>query len=117
MAEEAPEVRSLATAKIRRLNDLLRTTGAGGRILTTMGIDQLSMGEFAAILAAVARFDDFNEDNDPHGEHDCATLRVAGHEVIWKIDTYDLDLQYHSPEPANPEVTRRVLTIMLAEEY
>ena len=99
------------------MNDLLRTSGAGGRILTTAGIDQLSIGEIALIIAAVARFDDFNEDNDPHGEHDCASLRAAGHDVIWKVDYYDLDLQYHSPNPADPSVTRRVLTIMLAEEY
>ena len=106
-----------AKAEIRRLNDLLRTSGAGGRIVTTAGIDQLSIGEIALIVSAVARFNDFNENNDPHGEHDCASLRAAGHDVIWKIDYFDLDLHHHSPNPADPSVTRRVLTIMLAEEY
>ena len=106
-----------AKAEIRRLNDLLRTSGAGGRIVTTAGVDQLSIGEIALIVSAVARFDDFNKDNDPHGEHDCASLRAAGHAVIWKIDYHVVDLQHHSPNPADPSVTRRVLTIMLAEEY
>ena len=44
-----------AKAEIRRLNDLLRTSGAGGRIVTTAGIDQLSIGEIALIISAVAR--------------------------------------------------------------
>src|SRR5258708_5051537 len=98
MADEASDdgLPLAAKAKIRRLNDVLRTTGAGGRIVTTVGVDSLSMGEFAAIIAAVARFDAFTPDNDPHGEHDCALVHVAGHEVIWKIDCYDLALQYHS---------------------
>jgi Protein of unknown function (DUF3768) len=112
-----PDAPGDAKSEIRRLNDLLRTSGAGGRIVTTAGIDQLSIGEIALILSAVARFNDFNADNDPHGEHDCALVRAAGHDVIFKIDYFNTELRYHSPNPADPTVTRRVLTIMLAEEY
>jgi Protein of unknown function (DUF3768) len=69
------------------------------------------------VLLAVARFDDFSEDNDPWGEHDCATLNAAGHRLIFKIDYFDRDLAYHSPDASDPAVTERVMTVMLAEEY
>lgn len=41
----------------------------------------------------------------------------AVEKVFWKIEAYDRDLRFGSEDPANPAVTRRVLTIMLASEY
>ena len=55
--------------------------------------------------------------NDPYGEHDFGLIEVAGHRVMFKIDYYDLSLCGHSADPADPLMTRRVLTIMLAGEY
>lgn len=63
-------------AEVRRLNDRLRMTGEGGRIFITRGIQALDPQTVVNILAAVASFDAFNRDNDPYGEHDCATLEV-----------------------------------------
>ena len=37
--------------------------------------------------------------------------------VLWKFDYYDRDLQFGSEDAANPAVTRRLLTIMFADEY
>ena len=104
-------------AAIRQINDQLRRDGLGGRIVLTAGIAALAHDEKASVLRAVRGFESFDANNDPHGEHDCATLGVGEHRVIWKIDYYDQDLAGHSPDPANPDVTQRVLTIMLAEEY
>ncbi len=42
---------------------------------------------------------------------------VDGQELLFKISYYDLELTYHSPDAADPSVTTRVLTVMLADEY
>lgn len=68
------------------------------------------------ILERVHSFSDFTEDNDPYGEHDFGSFEFDGYAVDWKIDYYDRQLQYHSPDAADPAVTRRVLTTMLAAE-
>ncbi|MBZ9850302.1 DUF3768 domain-containing protein [Mesorhizobium sp. CA14] len=103
--------------RIASLNDSLRRTGQGGRVVLTVGITGLRADVRAEVIAAVARFDEFNEDNDPSGEHDCAVIEVDGNTVIWKIDYYDKPMQFGSDDPADPAVTTRVLTIMLSEEY
>jgi hypothetical protein len=105
------------SARMRALNDELRRFGRGGRIMITSGIQALGTKGVARVLAAVAAFDAFTGDNDPHGEHDCAILTVDGVRVLFKIDYYDRNLTYHSPDPSDPTVTERVMTVMLANEY
>jgi hypothetical protein len=103
--------------RIRFLNDLIRSTGAGGRIFLTQGIAALSNREQSDIAWKVRAFHDFTEDNDPHGEHDFGAFTHAGHKVFWKIDYYDPSMTCGSEDPSDDEKTVRVLTIMLAEEY
>jgi len=106
------------TSTISRLNDMLRATFATGHVMVTEGIQALPTPVRAEVLAKVRAFDDFGPDNDPHDEHDFGAFDVEGAgKVFWKIDYYDNDLQFGSPDPADPKVTRRVLTIMLATEY
>ncbi len=69
------------------------------------------------ILQRVQTFDAFTPDNDPYYEHDFGSFEHAGKKVFWKIDCYDRDLKYGSPDPSDESVTERVLTVMLAEEY
>ncbi|HUB63143.1 MAG TPA: DUF3768 domain-containing protein [Methylocella sp.] len=49
--------------------------------------------------------------------HDFGSFELAGQRFFWKIDCYDKSLEFGSVDPADPENTTRVLTIMLAEEY
>ena len=103
--------------RIRALNDQLRATGEGGRLVVTRGIAALPAPAITAIFLAVQTFNAFTPDNDPYGEHDFALIEVAGERIMFKIDYYDRDLTGLSPDPADPAVTARVLTIMLASEY
>ena len=52
--------------------------------------------------------------NDPYGEHDFGSFDYKGQKIFWKIDYYDLNYEYMSENPADPTITNRVLTIMLA---
>ena len=106
-----------AKEKIRRLNDRLRKDHIGGQILVTAGIQNLGDQAVAKIIEAVAAFEEFTEENDPYNEHDFGACTVQGQKIFWKVDCYARDMQHHSPDPANPLLTKRVLTIMLAEEY
>ena len=101
--------------KIRTLNDELRTSFRGGRIATTPGV--LALEDLPTILKQLQEFTDFEPGNDPHQEHDFGTFLHNGQLLFWKIDYYDPDLMMGSSDPAEPELTCRILTIMLAEEY
>ncbi len=105
------------TARIRDCNDHMRVHGRGGIVQMTNAITSLGLPTVNAIFTAVAGFSDFNSDNDPWGQHDCASLTVAGVHVIFKIDYLDRSRRFQSPDPADPKRTVRVLTVMLAEEY
>lgn len=116
-------LRQLTTMKIDRtrliseLNDRLRETFSGGRVMLTRGVEALPSDERAQLLQAVRQFDAFDAANDPHGEHDFGRVLVAGQGYFWKIDYFDSDLQYLSPDPADATVTTRVMTIMREDEY
>ena len=113
------------TAQITALNDRLRQTlglpGYGkalGKVCMTAGIGALPPDVLTSILTTVQRFDNFTEDNDPYGEHDFGAFDCPGAgKVFWKIDYYAPDMSQGSEDPADPDKTVRVLTIMLASEW
>ena len=105
------------TNRIRALNDELRQHLIGGGAVMTQGVAALGREAVERIVQTIAVFDDFCHANDPHEEHDFGSFEVDGHTIFFKIDYYDKTLTYHSPDPSDPAVTERVITIMLAEEY
>lgn len=105
------------TTCIRELNDAFRTTGIGGTILMTRGVSELGEALVSQIALAVKTFDTFTPDNDPHGEHDFGAFEIEGQKLFWKLDYYDADMIHGSNDASDPNVTTRVLTIMLRSEY
>lgn len=113
---DAQETRAYQT-RVRELNDAFRCTLVGGRVVLTHGVAALGAEGIAGIMQAVKTFSNFTPDNDPHGEHDFGSSTWGLHRILWKIDYYDVALEYGSTDPADPAVTTRVLTVMLASEY
>ena len=103
--------------RIRALNDDFRRTFVGGAVMITAGVEAMPVEQRRSLLAKVRAFDAFNDDNDPHGEHDFGSFELAGVSYFFKIDYYSPDLEGGSEDPANPDKTTRVLTIMRADEY
>ena len=99
------------------LNDAFRTTFRGGRVCMSGGVASLPDALRAEILKKVRAFSEFTEDNDPYGQHDFGVVDVDEHRLFFKIDYYDALCEYGSEDPANPDVTTRVLTIFFADEY
>jgi hypothetical protein len=83
----------------------------------TASVDALPDCVKADALLKVSTFDAFTEDNDPHNEHDFGSFEVVGRKFFWKIDYFDKTLAWGSENPADPQQTVRVLTLMLADDY
>jgi hypothetical protein len=103
--------------RVRQLNDAFRRSFVGGVVVVTAGFESVPTERRRVILAKIRAFGEFDQDNDPHGEHDLGLVEVDRVRCLWKIDHYDKEMELMSPDPANPEVTTRVLTVMLADEY
>ena len=111
------ETKSMQTDRIRNLNDELRQNLSHGNAFMTPGIAALGSEAVARIVKTIEVYDDFCHANDPYEEHDFGSFEAEGHTIFFKIDYYDPTLTVHSLDPSNPFVTKRVITIMLAEEY
>jgi Protein of unknown function (DUF3768) len=105
------------TEQICALNDQLRQTLTTGLVVITPGVAALGPEPVKRIVKTVSVYDDFCRANDPHEEHDFGVFEAEGQTIFFKIDYYDNTLSFHSSDPADPSVTKRVVTIMLSEEY
>ena len=108
---------NLNTERIRALNDELRRNLPNCHAVITGGVAALGPEAVARIVKTIAVYDDFCHANDPYQEHDFGSFEADGAVIFFKIDYYDKASPHHSPDPSDPSVTERVITIMLAEEY
>jgi hypothetical protein len=122
------------TDRIRSLNDTARQNpGVACRANMTIGFAALQDHDRHRAVRQIMVFDQFDEGNDPHGEHDFGAIyrlvsgewvhhrpqdeKLIAETVFWKIDCYDRELEFGSEAPWDSAQTTRVLTIMLASEY
>ena len=110
--------------KIAKLNDELRKQIINNQwqkthnmIVMSKGISEYDPMEQNAIFEKVAEYNDFSEDNNPFKERHFGDFEFNFVKMYWQIDYYDLNGEYHSEDKSNPDITKRVLTIMKADEY
>lgn len=106
------------TKRIRELNDQHRQApGMYGKWVVTQGFRSLTREQQSRAMEAVQKFNNFSKGNDPYGEHDFGSFDIDGVLLYWKIDYYDKSYDMGSDDPANPNVTGRLMTVFLASEY
>jgi hypothetical protein len=119
MSREQPDQSLLPsesrTTRIAALNDSHRKGRHG--VFLTASIAELPTSVVSALIGAVVAFNEFDSGNNPYGEHDFGAVTVLGEKYFWKIDYYDIRMECHSPDASDDMVTRRVLTVMRADEY
>lgn len=106
-----------------KLNDefrkrVIKAPQKNGKLLIAGGLVNLSSIPLTFVLCAIHAYSltNFDEDNDPYGEHDFGMVEIEGiPQVFWKIDYYeDAQLEYGAEDNTK---AYRVLTIMFASDY
>lgn len=108
--------------RIARLNDIFRASilkpdqqSKLGHFFCTASIMSLPMNDVKCIVEKVALFNDFNESNDPYGEHDFGSFSFKDKKVYWKIDYENPSVEYNAQDSSNDP--NRILTILFSHEY
>lgn len=115
-------MRAARTERIAQFNDAARYgRDRTARIVMTSGLlaefggDTVedSMMAQARLMAALCH-SAFALDSP---ERDCASMDMDGIKLLVKVDYYDTELASGSEDPANPAMTRRVVTLMRPADY
>ena len=108
--------------RVAELNDMFRKTvfrksTDTGTVLLSQGFQALPIFTQLPIFVKICMLgnDEFEEENNPYGEHDFGAIEMEGGKIFWKIDYYkNSDMEYGTDDKEN---CYRLLTLMLAEEY
>lgn len=100
------------SVEIAAMNDAARKAlGVGCVFIQTPCVTMLPQEKQSFLRERVETFEDFNEGNDPWGEHDFGSIDLDDYVYFWKIEDYgENHRDYGVP-------LRRVLTLMRADEY
>ena len=87
-----------------------------GKLVLTQGIGALEDAQLKPVALAIINQTEFDEGNDPHGEHDFGVVALPNvPKCYWKIDYYsDAGMRYGTEDLIN---AYRLLVVMLADEY
>jgi len=113
----APSQPDPRLVRIAALNDRIRKTNEGGITFLSRDVALMAGAKTVDLLKQVADYDRFTKANDPQGERNRGAVLLFGKEVLWEIGYYDEQAVGPSKDPANADVTTRIMTIMLASEY
>ena len=80
-------------------------------------VDFIKRNGSEELVSKIRSFDNFNEENDPYGEHDSFVFDLNNKEFFFKIDYYSKDREHGSEDPADESKTTRVMTVMRSSEY
>lgn len=105
------DIDMVRATRIAKLNDAFRRNV--DNTVITPGV--VALEDVHGLMRKVYSYNDFNEDNDPYGEHDLGSFEWHGEKIFWKINYYELEFQFYC-DPLSPRC-QRVMTIMLASEY
>jgi hypothetical protein len=85
-------------ARIRSLNDALRTEFKGGLVVLSPGVRGLPPELRMRVIKQVKQFADFTTDIDPHQEHDFGTFELNEMRYIWTEQSQrPSPLAFHHP--------------------
>jgi methyltransferase (TIGR00027 family) len=98
---------------MRTLNDALRQTFTGGRIVVSPGVLSLPPQANAEVLERVRYFTAFDAENDAY--HDFGRFDLAGVTYVFEVACNAHDI--HPSKSGDLGKATRVLTIMRADEY
>jgi hypothetical protein len=122
--DQMPISRPVKITDVGIANNQFREQVLGGnlghhKVMATIGINALGTEAVQELLHLVLNFSDssFRESFEPYGDRDFIVLTYKGIKIWAKIDTYDLNIEFMSENPADDNLTVRVLTLMLPDEY
>lgn len=101
-------------SQIAALNDQFRRGNRSlGLYSLSPQVEALPARQQQALFAAVSTTHYFIEPQ----AHDFGMVSLDETDFFWEIDYYSPDLKGAAPNPADPEATVRVLSILRADEY